>query len=93
MLFFVELWGNFLISMMVVAIGNLLLLDNAETKALCLILRLEKRTYVKKEAASVIASVYRLRLGVLKKKITKVYKKDHLIKIKSHLEALKKYNR
>lgn len=79
--------------MMVVAIGNLLLLDSAETKALCLILRLEKRKTVKKEAASVIASVYKLRLGMLKKRITKAYKKDHLIKIKSHLEMLKKYNR
>ena len=79
--------------MMVVAIGNVLLLDNAETKALCLILRLEKRVMVRREAASAIASVYRLRLGVLKKKITKLYKKDHLIKIKSHLEGLKKYSR
>lgn len=79
--------------MMVVAIGNVLLLDNAETKALCLILRLEKRVMVRREAASAIAAVYRLRLGVLKKKITKLYKKDHLIKIKSHLEGLKKYSR
>ena len=79
--------------MMVVAIGNLLLLDNAETKALCLILRLEKRKSVQNAAVSVISSTYRLRLGVKYKKITKFYKKEHLIKIKKHLEILKKLNR
>lgn len=92
-MFSVEIWGNFLISMMVVAIGNLLLLDSAEIKALCLINRLQKRKHVRKAAASVISSTYKLRLGVKQKKITKIYKKEHLIKMKRHLETLKKINR
>lgn len=93
MLFFVEIWGNFLISMMVVAIGNLLLLDSAENKALSLIIRLEKRKSAREAAASVISTTYRLRLGVKQKKITKKFKNDHLIKIKRHLSQLKKLNR
>lgn len=79
--------------MMVVAISNLLLLDNAETKALSLIVRLEKRKKVQYEAASMIASVYKIRLGVNHKKITKFYKKKHLIKVKSHLNLMKKITR
>lgn len=78
---------------MVVAIGNILLLDNAELKTLSLILRLEKRKIAQTAAANVICSTYRIRLAVKKKTITKNYKKKNFVKIKKNLEKLKILNR
>lgn len=46
-----------------------------------------------KAAAQVIGGSYRLRMEVKKKKISKEYKKNMLVKIKKNMERLKVWNR
>jgi hypothetical protein len=63
------IWGSFIISMMVVALTNLLNLDKAESRALLLLRRLEAKKMLKEAAAYLITRFSKKHLTNKKSKL------------------------
>lgn len=63
LIFFLCIWGVFMVSLMVVALTSKVILSNAELKALTLFLRLESRENRDKAAARVIICLFKYHLS------------------------------
>lgn len=85
--FFLGFWGIFVISLFVVTIRNVLEISNEENRTLNLLLRLNYRDSLKKEAAKVISTfgkfaVNKHKFGGQKKKQSMINNKEKMSMIK-----------
>lgn len=86
-------WGIFIISVLVVSVSDILEMDVAENKALNLMVRLEQRTYLKKEAAFILTSVYRYKKMKKKGNLTSDGHHHFISKLRRHMNSFKKISR
>lgn len=93
MISLIGFWGIFIISILVVSVSDILEMDVAEGKALNLMVRLEQRTYLKREAAFILTSVYRYKKMKKKGNMTSEVHHKFISKLKRHINEFKKISR
>ena len=68
-------------------------MDVAENKALNLLIRLEQRTYLKREAAHILTSVYKYKKMKKNGKLTEKTHQAFISKLRRHINSFKKISR
>ncbi|EGR28720.1 small-conductance calcium-activated potassium channel protein, putative [Ichthyophthirius multifiliis] len=88
-IFFVCMWGVFIVSMMVITLNNTLETSNLENKAIVVVQRLQIKNEMKQYAAFVLTSTIKTYLLNRKQQLTKDFKKQFQIKLRFYLHQLK----
>lgn len=86
-IFFLGFWGIFVISLFVVTIRNVLEISNEENRTLNLLLRLNYRDALRKEAAKVITTFAKVRSN--KRRFSGVKSKQSMLNYKEKISMIK----
>lgn len=86
-IFFLGFWGIFVISLFVVTIRNVLEISNEENRTLNLLMRLNYRDTLRKEAAKVITTFAKVRSN--KRRFSGIKSKESMLNYKEKISMIK----
>ena len=78
---------------MVVTLSNILEMDGAESKSMSLLMRLDYRKKLKKEAAYIMTGMSKIKMRKKFMEANRIQQKRYLIKLKQHLNRFELYSR
>jgi potassium intermediate/small conductance calcium-activated channel subfamily N protein 2 len=90
-IFFVAIWGVFVVSMMVVTLTNALIMTPLEIKAFTVFQKLTFKEELKEESASIFTGLAKARIASRKKKYGA--SNQYLANVGKHIKAFRKLNR